>query len=158
MGNYVLALISVSLLNGVVSMLTPEGDIKKYVRFVGSLCVLLAIVVPIFLSIYDGEWRLDEYLGGEVDDSVDYEQIFEEYMAAGAADNSESALKSEIQDVFGLSPDSFDVELDFLSDGDRYKISSATLYLHSTGITTDPVLISSHISDRIGCDCEIKYD
>ena len=56
MKGFVITLISVAFLNGAVGMVSPEGDIKKYVRLAGALCILAAN------AKWDDENRFDSVL------------------------------------------------------------------------------------------------
>ena len=40
MGGFILTVMGVALVAGVTGMLTPDGETKKYVRLVASLCVV----------------------------------------------------------------------------------------------------------------------
>lgn len=158
MGKYIITLISVALLSGIMGMLSPEGDIKKYVRLAGSLCLLCALAVPVWSFISEGGVDIDGFFSfsGEVD--TGYEEIYREALADGARENAEVALKAGLAENFELSADSFDVELGVEYDGEKYYISTARVLLHNSAVFADPRDISAYVNESCGCSCTVEYD
>ena len=77
MREYLTSLLSVSLLGGLLTMLSPEGDLKKYVRLLCSLCLLCAMVSPLFSTFAEGELSLDHlWERMEPSESLDYDEIY----------------------------------------------------------------------------------
>ncbi len=158
MEKYIITLISVALLSGIVGMLSPEGDVKKYVRLAGSLCLLCALAMPVYSFVSEGGVDLEGLLSfsGEVD--TGYEDIYKEALADGAEENAEAALKAGLREKFKLSDDSLDVELTVEYDGEKYCISAARVLLHNSAVFADPREISAYVNENCGCACAVEYD
>ena len=60
MGGFILTVMGVALVAGVTGMLTPDGETKKYVRLVGALSLLCALISPVISAISDGGGDFDE--------------------------------------------------------------------------------------------------
>ena len=51
MVSHVTAVLLITVAAAIVSLISPEGEMKKYVKFVASIAVLASIAVPIVASI-----------------------------------------------------------------------------------------------------------
>ena len=157
MGKFIFTLICVAVVNGVIGILSPEGDLKKYVRFAGALCILLVMAVPIHTFAVNNGFELDGLsLGGEFD-AEDYESIYEKALYDGGKETAENTLKEMLRAKFGMSSDGFDVEIDVSAREDGYSIESVTVILHSSVIFTDHRDITAYVNENLGCGCKVKY-
>ena len=100
------ALILVSVSAAVVSFVSPDGEMKKYVELIARLCVLAAIVIPAVAAIKNIPVQIPEY----------EELAFDQY-ATGERDvisltkaNIESSVASRVEERFGLQKGSVTVE------------------------------------------------
>ncbi len=157
MGSFILTLCAVALINGAVSMISPEGDMKKYVRLVGALCMLLAIISPVYTAAVDGEIDLSVLFSG-IESEENYEEMYGNSLTEGSLSMAEDALKSEISDNFGISSELFDVSVAFSETNEKKEISEVTVFLHSSAVLTDPRDICAYVNDRAGCNCTVIYD
>ncbi len=158
MGKFIITLMSVALLGAVMGMLSPEGDMKKYVRLVGSLCLLCALASPLYGLLSEGEISFEHLFSFTCEPQSGYEDIYKQAIAEGARENAETALKAKLAEQFKLSEDSLDVSLTLGSEADKYFIESARVYLHSSAVFADPRDISAYINETCGCVCTVEYD
>ena len=156
MDNFLLILVGVAILVGVVEIVSPEGDLKKYVRFAGSLCILLAIVVPVYSFFADGIPKLDGLME-EGSQESDYNEIFMSAIADGSRATAENVIREGISSRFSLDADRLSVSISICRDGERYFADRATVGLYSSFINVDPVEISDYVSEILGCECEVIY-
>ncbi len=158
MGKFIITLMSVALLGGIMGMLSPEGDTKKYVRLVGSLCLLCTMASPLYGLLSEGEIDLENLFSFSAETGGGYEDIYRDAIAEGAKENAEAALKAGLIEKFGLSEESFDVSLSLGYENEEYFIESARVFLHNSAVFADPRDISAYINSECGCACTVEYD
>ena len=83
MKEFVIALISVALLNGAFGMLAPEGDLRKYVKLLGSLCLVCAVASPIFTAIKAEGGGFEGLFPDIPENESRYEDVYGEALAKG---------------------------------------------------------------------------
>ena len=157
MGGFIITLMSVALTVAVTGMLSPEGETKKYVRFVGSLCLLCALASPIMGILdlgADGSFGL---LFPETGEEGGYEEIYMNALADGARENAEDALKGRLCESFGLSRESLDVAMSLEYDGEKYSVCGVEVILNHSAVFADPRDISAFVNSELGCVCTVVY-
>ena len=157
MGGFILTALSVALLSGVIGLLTPEGNTKKYVRLVGALCILGALASPIVAFITEGEDGLDLLFPSVGEESGDYGEIYESAIADGMSENAEDVVKNMLVSRFDLSEENIEVSLSVERQGGKYTVTSATVTLKSSLIFADPREISEYINGELDCPCTVVY-
>lgn len=157
MGAFVLSLIGVAIINGVVGMISPEGDVKKYVRFVGALCVLLTIVTPVYGAISDGGLSVDGLFPDIGEEGSDYESIYQESLLNGGRELANSAMKGVICRELDIPEESFEVDIRMVEEDGAYIAQSARVILYDSAIFADPRDISALVNERISCECTVVY-
>ena len=157
MNGFIITIISVALLGGIMGMLSPEGDTKKYVRFVGALCLLCALIMPVYGILSEGQIDLDSLFSFSEETENGYEDVYINALSEGARENAEAEVKKQICESFGLSEESLDVSLELYYDGEKYNVSSATVSLHSSAVFADPREISALVNGLCGCSCSVIY-
>lgn len=69
------ALLAVSVSAAVVTLISPDGEMKKYIRFISALVVLAAIAVPVTSTLADLPQMIESIeemdFGGNVDAQFD---------------------------------------------------------------------------------------
>ena len=156
MSGFILTALSVALLSGVIGMLSPEGSSKKYVRLVGTLCILCALSSPLVGLVTDGETGI-ELLLPEGDGGEEYEEIYKEAIAEGVRKNAEAAVKDMLTSHFDLAEEDLDISLSVERRETKYVVGSATVILKSSLVSTDPREISEYIKCELGCPCSVVY-
>lgn len=156
---YVMTLSAVALLGAVIGMLSPEGDIKKYVRLVSALCLLSALASPVrslVSTLAEGDWFDGEELGFS-EQSEAYEEIFKGALQNGSASVASEALTAELIKQFEL-PDGSLTATVILADGDACELALVRVTLGAEAIFADPTAIIEYVNEAIGCPCEIVYE
>lgn len=159
MREYLTSLLSVSLLGGLLTMLSPEGDLKKYVRLLCSLCLLCAMVSPLFSAFAEGELSLDHlWEQMEPSESLDYDEIYHQSLQSGNRENAKNIVKRRVLSEFELSDDALDVEVFFDIKNEQYSLEEIRVILHPKAIFVDPQTLSEWINETYSCPCVVIYD
>ena len=159
MGQYWSTFVAVALLSGIVGMVAPEGDVKKYVRLAGALCLLCAITQPLLGWMREGEGLPDDWWA-EIEDGeeVDYVEIYNQSLMVGGEKNAEMIIKNGILSHFGISDTSLDVEVDFTMEEETVLLREVRLTVREEAILTDPRDLTDYINARYSCPCTVVYD
>ncbi|MBE6667410.1 MAG: hypothetical protein E7607_03765 [Ruminococcaceae bacterium] len=158
MKGFVITLISVAFLNGAVGMVSPEGDIKKYVRLAGALCILAAIVSPLYFAINNGNLDFDEgFLDGVLGEEQ-YESQYESALLAEGESSSAAAIKKTLCRELEMKEGDFDVRVKIGEHDGEYRIEKVEVLLYSSTVNKDPRDISAFVSERTGTECSVIYD
>lgn len=159
MKQYWITFVGVAILNGVVGMIAPEGDIKKYVRLVGSLCLLCAVVQPILgWSCEGNEWT--ELLWGDTENEAetDYDEIYNHSLIQGGQKNAEIIVKERLLEKFDLSADSVDVRVDFVIEKEETLLGEIRLTIRREAVLVDPRALTEYVNEEYSCPCTVIYD
>ncbi|MBE6546753.1 MAG: hypothetical protein E7668_04870 [Ruminococcaceae bacterium] len=159
MRGYVTALLAVALLGAVIGMVSPEGDLKKYVRLLCGLCLLATLASPVMgviEALSDGE-LLGGALGDGGEQSEDYEAVFEAALRSGSATVAADALTAELAKRFDLPDGSVSAAV-ILEQGEACRVRSVRVTLFPEAIFADPTEIIAYVNDTLGCPCEIVYE
>lgn len=157
MGNFIFTVMGVAVVIGVTGMLTPDGETKKYVRLVGALCLLCALVSPILGAISSGGDRFEMLFPSIDTDRSEYEEIYKEAIVQGAKENAEIELTAAILSRFDLPTGSLELTMTILPQGDIYSVTDVQVVLMSSAIYADPREISEYINAELGCPCSVIY-
>ena len=159
MKEYLMTLTAVSLLGGILGMLSPEGNIKKYVRLAVSLCLVCAMLQPM-LQLLSGEApSLDELLGisGE-EETVDYDEIYHQALLNGSKEQIQQSLKQQLLKAFSLPYESLDVEAVLEMKNDVSQVKEIQVLLRDSAVFVDPREVIALVNESIGCPCTVIYD
>ena len=158
MKNFVITLLSVAFLNGAIGMISPDGDIKKYVRLTGALCILAAIVSPLYFAINSGELDFD----GDFLDRALEETVYESQYESALLDAGEKSLADAVKDLLcselGMNEKSFGVKVRVVDDEGEYRIENVEVALYSSAVSTDPRDISAFVREKTGGECTVIYE
>lgn len=158
MKEYLSLLISVALFGGVIGMLSPEGDLKKYLRLLCSLCLLCAMLAPIFSEWRGGNLSLDFLWESEEGESIDYDEIYNQSLQSGNRENAEKIVKNRLLAEFDLPYDSLDVRVLFSLENDIYRAEKVELILHPQAIFADPKEMIALVNEVWECPCVVIYE
>ena len=159
MQEYLMALIGVSLLGGIVRMLAPEGDLGKYLRLTVGLCLLCAMLQPLFGILADGEeFAWDGWLEETEYETPNYDEIYNQALQRGAKKEAEEFIKTEIYREFSFSEESAEVEAVFLSENEIISLSEVRVLLRGEGVLTDPREIIAFVRAEWDCPCVVVYE
>ena len=159
MREYIITLMTVSVVCGVISVLSPKEDMGKYVSFVCGICALGIIVTPITELIKRAE-EFPDILGDRLEnyDEEFYENTFEESIVAGSVKQAESILKNDLSQELNLDQDSFDIALSVERSENSISVKRATVTIYPKGLTIDARSVIEYIEKNLGCSCMIIYE
>ena len=159
MKEYFMTLMSVALLNGILHMISPEGDIKKYVRLLGALCLLCAMTVPLFSALAEGEGSLNfltEF--GQSTEQSNYDEIYQNSLLNGNKTETEKNIKTRMIQELSIEASTFDVSAEIVLKNEKTDLESVTVTLRDSAIFADPRQIIEWINGVYGCSCVIVYE
>lgn len=158
--NYLWSLTLVCVAAAVVKVATGEGAMKKHIDMICSLCVVCALVVPVFhdLSLYSSEdmGELFEY-SGESEGREYYEEIYNSYLRSGSVELAETDLCGGLAKTLGVAQEDVSVSLVTEYTEDAAGVSEAVVELGSGAYFADPEIIKEYIMSRLGTECRIIY-
>lgn len=158
MREYLMTLIGVSLFCGVVGMLSPEGNIKKYVRLLSALCVLSAIVGPLLSLGSEGVLSLEELVGEVEETEVDYEEIYNQALIMGGERQAADAIWSDLVQTFSIPGEALEVSVKFLAETEENTVMDVTLVLRDEAIFADPHRMIQYLEEQTACRCTVIYE
>lgn len=159
MKQYWITFVAVAAVNAVVGMIAPEGNIKKYVRLLGSLCLLCAVIQPILGWMSDGrEWTAVLWGDETKESETDYDEIYNQTLLQGGEKHAEMIIKNRILENFELSDDSLDVDANFVMENEEILMKDIRLTIRREGILTDPRLLTEYVNEVYSCPCTVVYD
>ena len=159
MEEYLLSLISISVLCGIVSILTPNGDSGKYISFLCGICVLCVMLGPI-TSVLDESKELAEIIEDSIYDTDEeyYDAIFKEYLKDGSEEEISSFLKSKMSEELNIDPKKFGVSVFLEERQNNFCVQKAVVTIFSSGIALDAKEMSEYLTELLGCSCVIVYE
>ena len=158
MSGFILTAIGVAMVVGVCRMLSPDGDTKKYLGFVGALCLICALVTPVVGAISSWDTDLDGIFSTNDPEEDLYDEIYKNSLANGAKDNAEMLICESLITQFDLPDGSLRVTLNISPDGDMYSVDSVKVTLKRVALFADPRDISEYINQELGCPCFVEYE
>ena len=159
MQSYWITLTAVALFGGIMGMLSPEGDVKKYVRLTVSLCLICAMVQPIFAIASSDASDWSEKLGlSEEQERMDYDEIYHQALLSGGKEQLEESLKQGLVAELSLPYDSLDIEAVFEMKNDERKLKEIRVLLRDSAIFADPREIVAQINEQADCPCTVIYE
>ena len=157
---YALTLIGVAIVSGIVNLLAPDGDVKRYVRLATALCLLCAVANPTVQFLRNnglGVWLEELAILGE-EEKENYDEIYNNSLIAAGEEQAGIIIKNNILSDFSLEDDSIDVLVTFELKNDEPKIKELRLLLRDSAVFADPRELISYVEERYGCTCVIVYD
>ena len=118
---YLGEVILITAVSGLFYHIAPEGSMKKYLHFVISLCVLVALAVPMFSMVME----LPEIFEEGFEEVKGKEELtngnLEEALISASQREIEAGIASYISEIHGIAPEDITVEI-FLNAEDREAI------------------------------------
>ena len=103
-------IIVITAVSGLIYHIAPEGAMKKHLHFVISLCVLVALAVPMFSMVTElpdiFEQSFEEV---KKEEDITNEQLTESLISVSKKE-IEAAIVSYISEIYGISPGDISVE------------------------------------------------
>ena len=163
MKEYIVTLIAVSILCGVISVLSPEGvggGIKKHMNLLLSLCVLSIIMAPVGNLLKKGDgFELD--LFGDFIDSENaeqkYDEIYKNTLGGYTAESVSAGSKNMLCKAFDIDGDDVDVCVVLGDNEEELTVEKVHLIIYSGAVVKDPRTMSEYLTGLFNCECEIIY-
>ena len=148
------------MLSGVIQIIAPEGETKKYINLLAGLCAVCVVIAPFgtvikALTSNEGGY-FDKVLEAESGQS-DYESIYLENIKNHGAESLADGLEGMISEKFGIKRESFSVTARMIYSENVLEVERITVYLKPAAIFADPHSIKDFINTLLGCPCEIIY-
>lgn len=163
-GGWLYAVFVISLSAGAVEIFAPVGETKKYIKYVISLVVLIAVVSPLVRAVGFAP-KMIEALSTAIEaenvgetGSIGDERIYGELVEAGRCGIEKSICES-VCDRFSI--DAGDVGADVMlddSDLDNIGIESVTLCISKNVIMIPESDIVTYVKEITGCERVMAVD
>lgn len=159
MKEYLLILLGVSLLSGIVSILAPDGKLKRYIRLLTGLVVLCVLIRPALSLLKSaGDGIFDTGEAGREESVSAYDDIYNNNLKEAGEREVAKRLKDKIIKEFDVGEESIDVKAEFVSENDRYRVSTVWLTIRKGAVSTDPRKLVEYVENLLDCQCVIVYE
>ncbi len=158
MKEYLMTLTAVSLWSGLVGMISPEGDMKKYVRLLCTLCFLCIMVQPLIPLLSEDRDPLGELISAGEGNGEQYEEIYENTLLSGGRSYAESVIEAQLESAFSLPSKSLTVRATVKTEGDTTELTEITVLLRDAAVFADPKEITDYVNQSFHCPCTVVYD
>ncbi len=158
MGEYISALFGVCIVSGVICVMAPEGQSKRYLDIICSLCVICAVGVPLANSIFQIKNIGYFFDGIEYETSTNYDEIYNQYLTNGYLEEAEQLMAEQLTKRYSLPQNSIDIRLDSAVNGDSVEVIGATAIIGAAAVAVPPDEIKTHIKQSLGVECVIIYE
>lgn len=154
MATYFKSVLTVLFAGGIATLVTPEGEMKRGVRFAISLAVLVVLLSPLAEGWPDGFFDVEADGAGEK-----AAEAGTAFLAEAEEEALAEGLAVCLASKFGLSSDSLAVTLtaERAADGQTVRIRTLTLHLYGRGMTADAVGMRALLLRETGVECEVLY-
>ncbi len=154
MKEYMIALFGVCCVAAVVKNVSSGNAMKKHIEIVCALCVISALVLPIF-DVFSDFKGIDFVFEDNSYLEDDYVEIYNQYLVEKRVDLAETAISSSVCNSLGVADGAIRIKL-YLDDSGA-QIISATAVISKDAVTADPAEIALHIRQTLGVECEVVY-
>lgn len=155
MREYLLNVIGAALIVGVIGILVPADGLKKYVVFIGSLCILGILLSPLnALSDFLGELGTDRLYGiaDSLYDEKKYDEKYREYMSGIGCEAVADEICRLLCENFSISDSECHVGVTFSGEGEEVALGRVTVILSGRSVFRDPYEIEDYLSRLLGCE------
>ena len=160
MSEYIFTIIAVSVAVGFFLALTPErGGIDKYVRMIGILVILCAMVSPIgkFFQNLDGDFldNLRDELISQKQESENYDEIFREYLENFSLNDIKSTIADMLNKEFNIPENEIQINISTDIVEGTPRIKNVQILLSGNSIFQNPYKIEEFVKNNLKCDCQV---
>ena len=107
---YLGEIVLITAVSGLLYHVAPEGNMKKHLHFVISLCILTALAIPMFSMVTDLPRIFEESYEEVKNDEPTVSEDLTESLIAASKKEIESAIAAYVSDVYGIPAASLHVE------------------------------------------------
>lgn len=152
---YLISLCCTAAAASLACMLTVDDG--KSVKFVASVCMLAAFIMPLGSVI--GELDLSGIFPEQESDGDTYSEIFDNRRVEISRENVEKSVRDKLTSEMGIPNGNFDVYADIYIDGDgKLGVSLITVTLRGGAVFSDPRRIQKICADLFSCECRVVID
>ena len=150
MKNYLISIIIASVAMGICEIITPKHNgVEKYVKLVGVLIILCAVISPISDTINTIDENLVDKLREEINNldksEDDYNDILKDYLANYSIAEAKTHIKNTLYEEFGISNDECDIKIYTDTLDGKVCINNIQILLGGTSIFKNPYTIEEYI-------------
>ena len=153
-------LLCVCLFGTLVRMLSPEGDMKRYVGLVAAFCVILTVAKPLASPSEDGGIHafFEQWMSRETESLENYAEIYDHTLLDTSGRLIGDHIKSLILQEFSLEEESITAKGEIALKNGTHRLDRVILYLHKSTLSADPRDLTDFVSQRFDCPCVAIYD
>ena len=157
MSEYLICLMSFFAVYGAINVLSPKGDMEKYIKFLCGICVLCIIAGPVLSALRGTEEVFSVLEDPSFETSEEYyNELFEKYLSDGAASEISAFAEDKISEELGIKKEGFDISVILEKEnGGRYILKQAVLKILPYGIAIDAQAAARKAEELLGCSCTI---
>lgn len=147
----VYAIVVISIASGCISIFSPYGKMKKYVKYIVSLIVIASLMRPVN-AIFA---KIPSYL-----DSVEniVEQNENEQDRSGLTSAVEQGIKNVLMQKFSITDDAFSVHTDLKTDDGGSVVEKIEVKLKNRDIFYLCEEIKLYLKSSFGCEISVIQD
>ena len=158
MNGYIIAIVTISIVGGIVSSLVSTKDVrlKKCISFLISLIFLIVLFAPIKDAISkanDFKNSIDSFISS-ISSNVDYSNNL---IINSSIDKISSGIKNTIIDEFNLKINDVEIKIEVDNTNiEAVRIEKIKIYLYNEATWLDENKIKKFVEDLAGCNVVIK--
>ena len=155
--------LTVSLLCGLIDLLTPAGEregLRRAVRLLTGLFLLSVMLTP-FLRLGGGV-DLSDLIASvrqmEREAQEEYERMMEEKLTVSTAAQLEEDLYELLTRRLGLGRENVTVRIETAGEGAEWRVDHIRVLLRGEAILRDPRRVEALIEEAVGCPCTAAWE
>ncbi len=137
-------------IGGIITAITPESELKKYVSFALALCCCCILFSYLPKLDASGELKLPQVTVEDKSEELK-KKIIEETIERIC-----ESVKSDITERYSVSSDDITVSLDY-SDGDEIRLNGFYIELYGGGNMMKLTSIQYYVTERYGTACTVVF-
>ena len=161
MDNYLLTIVLVSIGIGLCDLLSNElAGVGRYIKIIGSLIILIAIISPIITLIDD----LNNDFLTNFKDSLDinnsdinskYNEILNGYIINYSIEEVKQYVYEELQVKFSIPQNESEINIITSNLSGQAKIDHLQILLSGASIFKNPYTIEDYFKSLFNCECDV---
>ncbi len=104
LSDFAISVLTVCVISGIVTGISPEGAMKKYINYIVSLCVLAAIITPV-ISIFSSVPQYSEEIEHIFEKQKETDSDAQAKLIEAQKAAVETAIRDTIVKKFGMEED-----------------------------------------------------
>lgn len=160
MKNYLISIIWISVIVGIVELLSPHlNGFQKYTKMIGALCVLCVMITPL-LNIKNAVADLDglkESLSDVENSSSydEYKELLNRYLNEYSIEKVKEGIYMDLSEKFSIPESEAEILLFTEIKEDSLILSKIQIVLSGRSIFNNPYNIEDYFGELLDCTCEV---